>query len=51
MRDMTDPQAGAVMIKIANGYEHLATLTARDAPKIEQRNGPEPSETRSTEYP
>jgi hypothetical protein len=30
---MSDPQAKAVMVKIGNGYEHLAQLTARGPPK------------------
>jgi hypothetical protein len=48
---MSDPQAKAVMVKIANGYEHLAQLTARGPPKGEQSDWPEPPQTSAEEQP
>jgi hypothetical protein len=50
-REMSDPQAKAVMVKIANGYEHLALLTARGPPKGEQSDWPEPPQTSAEEQP
>jgi hypothetical protein len=49
--EMTDPQAKAVMVKIANGYEHLARLAAKAAPQNEHGVHAEPPETHSAGRP
>jgi hypothetical protein len=48
---MSDPEAKAVMVKIASGYEHLADLVANNAAKDAQGHGPAPSEAPSEEQP